>query len=52
MVLVARGVILFSTGILILAVALKVFLLGSADLFDRLTALFAVLLFFGDQLTR
>jgi len=48
---IAPLTILFSTGILILAVAIKV-IIGQVDMLDRLTALLAVVLFFFDQITR
>ncbi len=46
---VAKRILLFSTGALIIISNFKLFL-GKPDLFDRLLALFTVILFFMDQI--
>lgn len=46
-----KGVILTATAILLIVVVTKVFLLQS-DIFDKLTSIFAITLFFFDQITR
>ena len=51
MIQTAQKVILFSTGILIIASSIKL-ILGAADFLDKLLGLFAIVLFFFDQLTR
>ena len=46
-----QPIILVSTGILLLLVVIKVFMTIS-DILDKVTAIFAILLFFLDQITR
>jgi hypothetical protein len=47
-----QPIILLSTGILLVIVAIKLFILSQSDFIDKLTAVFAVSLFLIDQVTR